>query len=237
MSEVFLVSGNAGQGKTTTAKNLAFALREFGYDVLLVDGDPNTPKVCYHVGLPLADRIIQEVLLGKCSMNQAIYQKPSGLKVILSKHIPGAPHPAKLLPELRKSAHIVIIDVPTADSVWYATGCKTILVSYPDFPSVAEASRLTRSANVQGIILNRSYGAGADLSPGNIQEFTGLPVKGIIPDEPHCREALKHGHSILEFYPDATASITFKMIAAKLMNVEYVPPRRKAPLFAKLGLW
>ena len=236
-SKVFLVSGNAGQGKTTIAKNLAFALRNFGFDVLLVDADLKTPKLGYHVGMPLITKTIQDVLLGTRSLKDAIYQKTSGLKVLLSSltYI-DTPHPSKLLPELRKLAQVIIIDTPTNDQAWYDTQCDTILVTQPDFPSVMEVHKLSKKANVHSILVNRMHDDGIDLSLNNIKQLLSTPVLGVVPEEPCMREALRHGYSIIEFHPELQASNALKECAAKLMNLEYQSPTRAVPFLAKLGL-
>lgn len=46
-----LISGNAGQGKTTIAVNLAVALAQFGHHIQIVNADMHTPKIHYHFGL------------------------------------------------------------------------------------------------------------------------------------------------------------------------------------------
>ncbi len=236
MSKVFLVSGNAGQGKTTVAKNIAFALRHFGFDVLLVDGDMKTPKLSYHVGMPLANKTVQDVLLGMRPLRDAIYQRPSGLKLLLSSLSEVVvPHPSTLLPEIKKLADVIIIDVPTHDKLWYDTKCETLLVAQPDFPSVLDVQKLCKIANVQGVIINRMHRDAIDLSVGNIQELLTTPVIGVIPAEMAMREALRHGYSVIEFHPELKASIALKQIAAKLMNLEYESPVRM-PLLARLGL-
>lgn len=234
MSKVLFVTGNAGQGKTTVAKGLALALRSFGFDVLLVDGDTRTPKLRYHAGLPLADRCIQDALAGRCELSETVYLKPSGLKVVLSVPDASVPHPASLLSELRRLAQVVVVDVPV-DERWFAAGGEVIAVTQPDFPSLLEMNKLAKQVPLAGVIVNRAHAV--DLSPGNVVEVLKVPVLGFLSEDSKFREALRHGHSVVEFDPDADASIVLRMIAAKLMNVEYRPPRKRAPLLAKLGLW
>jgi len=237
VSKVFLFSGNAGQGKTTIAKNIAFALRNFGYDVLLVDADLKTPKMGHHVGMPLVARTIQDVLLGFLPLTSAIYRKPSGLKLLLSSLTEvKTPHPSTLLQEIKRLADIIIIDTPTHDVEWYKTGCETIFVTQPDFPSILDVKKMFKGANVNGIIVNRARHNDSELSPGNVQQFISQKILGIVPEEPSMWDALKHGHSIVEFHPELNTSCILKQIAAKLMNLEYHPPARSMSLLAKLGL-
>lgn len=236
MSEVFLISGNAGQGKTTIARNLASALREFGYDVLLVDGDTRAPKVQHTVGLPLADRCVQDVLFGRQSLERVVYRLPSGLKVLLSAPCATERHPAELLSGMQKLADVVVVDVPAWNRRWFRDG-RVLLVTQPEFPSVLDVSGLSKEASPAGLIINRAYDATVDLTPGNIEQLVPVPVIGVVPDEPRVRESLRKGYSLVEFYPDVPASYAVKMLAAKLMNVHYQPPRKRAPLLARLGLW
>ena len=237
MNKVILVSGNAGQGKTTIAKNIAFALRNFSFDVLLVDGDTKTPKLGHHVGMPLANKTIQDVLRGFRSLKDAIYQRPSGLKLLLSGLVDvDVPHPSVLLPELRRLADVVVIDVPTNDKKWYDTKCETVIVTQPDFPSALDAKKLCKCANVSYVVINRMHDDGIDLSPGNVQEVLGKPILGVVPSEIAMREALRHGYSIIEFHPELQASIVLKQIAARLMNLDYQSPVRRVSLLARLGL-
>ena len=237
VNKVFLVSGNAGQGKTTIAKNLAFALRMFGFDVLLVDADLRTPKMGHHVGMPLVNKTIQQVLLGNVSLRDAIYSKSSGLKLLLSGLSDiEVPHPSSLLPELKKLAGVIIIDVPSYDKKWYDTGCDTILVSQADFPSVLEVQKLSKLAKVSYVVLNRARYDGVDLSPGNINELVRRPLLGFVPEEPATREALKYGYSIVEFHPELKASAVLKQMAAKLMNLEYKSVPRARMFLKRFGL-
>lgn len=216
---------------------MAFALRNFGFDVLLVDADLKTPKLGHHVGMPIATKTIQDVLLGHRSLKDAIYERSSGLKLLLSSLAEiDCPHPSKLLPEIKKLAKVVIIDVPTNDKLWYETKEPVILVTQPDFPSILEIQKLSKQANVHGIIINRTHADGVDLSLGNIQQLLTNPILGTIPEEPIMREALRHGYSIIEFHPELKASIALKQLAARLMNLEYSAGTRAPSLLAKLGL-
>ncbi|MEM3154483.1 MAG: P-loop NTPase [Candidatus Woesearchaeota archaeon] len=236
-NNVFLVSGNAGQGKTTIAKNIAYALRNFGFDVLLVDADLKTPKLGHHVGMPIAERCIQEVMRGSRQLKDAIYRRPSGLKILLSSLTEiDCPHPSKLLPELKNLAQVVIVDVPTHDKLWYASKESVVLVTQPDFPSILDVQKLCKLANVEGIVINRAHDDGIDLSPGNISQLLAKPILGVVPAETRMREALRYGYSIIEYYPELQASIALKQIAAKLMNLEYSAGTRAPSFLMKLGL-
>jgi len=235
-SKVFLITGNAGQGKTTIAKNIALAMRSFGFDVLLVDGDPRTPKLRFHTQMPLADKCIQDALTKKRELREVIYTRPSGLKVVLGSYVKGAPHPSTMFEELQAFAGVVVVDVPMFDASWYACG-EVVAVTHPDFPSLLEVNRLAKQARISKVIINRSYDDESDISPGNAQHVLEAPIAGVVPDEPQCRHALKQYAALLDVAPQVRASVVLKAIAAKLLNVSYTPPGKEVPLLVKLGVW
>jgi len=236
VNKFFLVSGNAGQGKTTVAKNIALSLRQFGFDVLLVDADLFSPKLGHYLGIPLVERTIQGVLLGYYSLKDALYVHSSGLKLLLSSLSEfDVPHPSVLFEDLKNLADIVIVDVPSRDKEWFKSGADILFVTLPDFPSVLDCKKVCRFLNVKGVIVNRFHGDSFDLSPGNIFEIVNVPLIGFVPYESRIREALKYGFSIVDFHPEFKASIILKQIAAKLMNLEYSSSFRK-PLLEKIGL-
>ena len=234
MSNVFLITGNAGQGKTTFAANLACALRINGHDVLLADGDSKTPKLCYHFKI-LPQKTMQDVITKRIKAKDAIYIHPGGLKMLFSALTPvQASHPSTIIEELRKQADIVIIDVPSYDTTWYETNQSTIIVTQPDFPSIMEAHKVRKSIpNIYGVVINRVHNDQNELSAGNINQLTNFPIMGIIPEERYMREALKLGYTLVESHPELQTSTIFRQIAAKLMNQEYKAPIKKISILDK----
>lgn len=220
MCEVIVVSGNPGQGKTTVAVNLAFALRSFGRDVLLVDGDVWSPKVNFHIGL-LPKRTLTDVLAKRISLQSAIYLTPAGVKVLAGGFAKETePHPSVLLDELRNLADVVVIDVPSNDWKWLQAGERVVAVAHADFPSAMDIVRFAKYGRLEGVVMNR-FVQGA-LSVENMQNLVSLPVIGVLPEDACVRDELK-GSPVVELYPDAYMSMAVKQLAAKLMNVEYTP--------------
>ncbi len=226
-NKTILVTGNAGQGKTTIARNISIALKTFGYDVLLVDADLKTPKLGFHFGMPLAERTIQDALLGTRELENTIYLDATGTKLIFSSlNTIKTPHASTLLPKLREMAEVIIIDTPN-DEEWHKTKTETVIVTQPDFPSVLEALKLAKQVNLKGLIVNRRHSDQTEMSIENIKQMTNKEIIGSIPEEPKIREALKYGYSLLEFHPETKASNAIKQTAARLMNVEYNSAHRK----------
>jgi len=221
VSDFFVIGGNAGQGKSTFALNFALALRHFGFDVLLVDGDVKTPRLGHYVGVPFPQKTIQMVVRKNCSLRSAIYQMPSGVKLLFAGLAdPVVSHPFVLKKELESFADIIIIDSPAHDSKWFSCG-KAVFVSGDDFPSVMDVRRLSKNVNCAGVVLNRAKGDGFGLSEKNVSEFLQMSVLGSIPFDNKMRECVYEGHALLELHPDCEGSSSYLSIAARLMNLEY----------------
>ncbi len=108
-----------GEGKTSTATNVALALHQAGTKTLLVDGDMRRPQVAQLFGLEQAVGLTT-VLLGRIDLDEAIQtDNGSGLDILTSGNLP--PNPAELLQsqamkqllsDVRDEYDVVVIDAP-----------------------------------------------------------------------------------------------------------------------------
>lgn len=116
-----LTSAEPGEGKTTTAVNLAEALAHNGARVLIVDGDLRRPTVHQHFSLAKTPGL-SDLVVGKSSASQTIQAaRTKGLSVLPCGYIP--PNPVELLGSnrmrevvtaLREHYDWVLIDTPPA---------------------------------------------------------------------------------------------------------------------------
>jgi tyrosine-protein kinase Etk/Wzc len=119
LTTMAVTSAHAGEGKSTTAVNLAMAMAIDGRRVILVDTDLRRPNLHRLLGVPSSPGVTN-VLTGQCSLDEAL--QPIGdfpLQVLTSGPIP--PNPSELLntagmetliQQLRERADIVIFDTP-----------------------------------------------------------------------------------------------------------------------------
>lgn len=91
-----ITSACSGEGKSTTALNLAYMLAEAGERVLLVEGDMRLPTISVHLELHRSPGL-SNVLVGLCGVEDVV--QDSGfherIQVISSGDIP--PNPSELL--------------------------------------------------------------------------------------------------------------------------------------------
>ena len=139
LSTILVTSPNAGEGKTTTAANLAAALAQAGSKVILVDSDMRRPTLHHLFGLPNKTGLTN-LLLSK--ENSAAFIQETGipnLRLITSGPLP--PNPAEMLHSermkqllgwLHEIADFVILDSPpvlaVTDSVLLAQIASTTLL-------------------------------------------------------------------------------------------------------------
>ncbi|MCB0977316.1 MAG: polysaccharide biosynthesis tyrosine autokinase [Acidimicrobiales bacterium] len=115
-----LTSSNAGEGKTTTAANLAVTIARADRRVILVDCDLRRPRLHQFFGLE-NDRGFTSVLLGECSVTDALQRPTNSPNLLVMTSGPPPPNPSELLSTkaaeellnaLTQPADMVIIDSP-----------------------------------------------------------------------------------------------------------------------------
>lgn len=116
---ITITSSLAGEGKSTTACNLAIALAQTGTRVALVEGDLRRPRVSEYLGIEKAVGLTT-VLVGRVALDAAIQPAATpGLDVLASGALP--PNPSEILQtnamrslvsDMRHRYDVVLIDAP-----------------------------------------------------------------------------------------------------------------------------
>ncbi|HEY4081676.1 MAG TPA: MinD/ParA family protein [Burkholderiaceae bacterium] len=115
-----VTSGKGGVGKTFVTANLAAALAERGFKVLVLDADLGLANL--DVVLNLHPKLtLHDVFTERCTLDQAILPAPGGFSVLLAGS--GMVEYSRLTPEVRdKLLHILDVVKPRYDWVLLDTG-------------------------------------------------------------------------------------------------------------------
>ncbi|BDG08195.1 CpsD/CapB family tyrosine-protein kinase [Anaeromyxobacter paludicola] len=166
MRVVAITSSARGEGRTTTALNLALTAAEDGREVALVECDLRKP--CLAQRLDLAPRAgLAEVALGTAELSQALC-RVGGLSVLCAGEVkdPGAvlrsPRLRAVIDALRQSCGLVILDAPPAlafadaERLASAADGAVLVVRAQETPrEVVRLALDTLGDRAVGIVLNR----------------------------------------------------------------------------------
>lgn len=139
VKSIMVTSPEAGEGKSTTAVNLAIVLSQQGKSILLVDTDLRKPSFHYTFKTSNLNGLTN-VLTKEISLNEAIYQTHvPNLEILPSGPIP--PNPSelisskvmnKVMEELKDKFDFVIYDTPpvlaVTDPQIIASKCDGVIV-------------------------------------------------------------------------------------------------------------
>ncbi len=118
-SSIVITSSVQGEGKTTTAINLAASLADAGARVLLVDADLRRPSIAKYMGFE-GNVGLTTVLIGRAELADVVQPwRDSSLDVLASGQVPPNPSEllgsramSRLLGELAGSYDVIVIDSP-----------------------------------------------------------------------------------------------------------------------------
>lgn len=170
IKRILVTSAEPGEGKSTTAANLAVAFSQDEKKVLLIDCDLRKPSV--HKQFRISNNIgLSDVVMDNSKIKKAINKHNEYLDILPSGKIP--PNPSELLgskamenllKELQKEYDIIILDTPPVQAVTDSQILSTkvdgvILVvraerTKKDSVKLAKESLQKVKANIIGVVLN-----------------------------------------------------------------------------------
>ena len=170
IEKILVTSSEPGEGKSTTAGNLALAFSQDEKKVLLMDCDLRKPSI--HKKFRISNNIgLSDVVIDSSKFSKAVIHHTEYLDVLPSGKIP--PNPSELLGskamenllnELQKHYDLIILDTPPLHAVTDAQILSTkvdgvVLVvraerTKKDSVASGKASLEKVNANILGVVLN-----------------------------------------------------------------------------------
>lgn len=166
---IAVTSAVPGEGKTTTAINLASALAEAGSRVCLIEADLRRPSVASALGL-VADVGFTTAVIGKAPITSVLQNAGRNLAVLTSGPIP--PNPSELL--ISRHARQVILDL--ADNVDFA------IIDTPPLLPVTDGAELATLADAT-LLVHRAGKTTRDQAMRSVQALEKVgkrPVGAIL---------------------------------------------------------
>jgi capsular exopolysaccharide synthesis family protein len=211
---IVITSAIPGEGKSTTAVNLAVAMADAGSRVILVDADLRRPSVATCMGME--GRVgLTTVLIGRTELRDVVqHWQNSTLDVLPSGRIP--PNPSellgsaameRLLGELTATYDVVLLDTPPLLPVTDAAVLSSLVggsllvigadrVQRPQLQQAIESLE-TAGAHLHGVVVNKIarqesaayvYDAGYEPLPA-VEVITAAAPKRARPEPKHHRPA------------------------------------------------
>ncbi|KZL89715.1 CpsD/CapB family tyrosine-protein kinase [Clostridium magnum] len=169
---IVVTSSGPGEGKSTTASNLAVVMAESGSKTILIDCDQRKPRL-HKVFLTTNERGISDLLVGKVKFEEAVQEtKVPNLSILTSGTRP--PNPSELLGSSKMRAFIdalkeryeyIIIDTPPIIAVTdaqllasHADGSLLVIASsQAEREAAVKAKELLQKVNAKilGVVLNK----------------------------------------------------------------------------------
>lgn len=253
MSKITVItSGKGGVGKTTTAINLAAAMKYFGKDVLVIDGNLSTPNVGLHLNSPEVPINLNHVLRGKAEPFEAVYEHESGIKIMpssLSVKELKRTRPERMKDfkkDFRKLSENIIVD--SSAGLGYEAGCameladELLIVTNPELPAVTDALKAIKLAEqlkkpILGVIVTRVRKDDIELEPEAVKEMLEVPILGMVPEDMAVKKSIRSKGTVVHLYPKSDAARAYKEIAAKILNIPYDSDKDREGLFERFSAW
>lgn len=246
---VSIVSSKGGVGKTTIALNVASALEKMGYDSIVVEGNVTSPTASLYMGYMPANRTINNVLSGDCSLDEVILEHDSGVKLVTcSLSLPELAADYNkaftLIRDLKEKADLVLVDAGAGLGEEARNAVQVsdfvLVVTHPEVPSAIDALRAVRLARamdkkVLGVVVNRVNASLPQVAREEIEEIAEAPVLAEIHEDKAVHESFAYNLPVTHFRPNSKAGNQIAALAANLVGEEF--ESRESTFLDRLNFW
>jgi septum site-determining protein MinD len=236
MRTIGVISGKGGVGKTTLVANLGAALaHRFKKNVTIVDCNLTASHLSLSLGMHYHPITLNHVLRNEKHINEAIYEHPSGMKIIPAslqlKELIGTDITkiSRHLKKLKGKTDIIFLDSSPGlgkEAVATIKASKEIIfVTKPDILSISDVirgkefiSQIKREP--MGVVLNMVTRGGHELTQKEVEMMTELPVIAVIPHDKNVPKSLAKKTPVVLHKPRSSASKEFRKLAGFIIGEE-----------------
>ena len=235
---IAVLSGKGGTGKTSVCAGIATAMASSGLKILCIDCDVGLRNL--DISLAMCDSgalSFRDVCEGNYPLSQAAVHS-----LYPSLHFLTAPVtcPAesinqeafgRMLDHARGEFDYIFMDAPAGIDAGFRLAAsfadRCILVTGPSPAAIRDASRagemleLMGKANTRLIVnrVNRRLFTGMSLTVDDVMDSTGLPLLGIIPEDPNVTLAAAFNQPLQKYRPRSSAAQACRRIANRIQGL------------------
>ena len=234
---IAVLSGKGGTGKTTVCAGISCALAMQGQKVLTIDCDVGLRNLDIALGIPeLGALSFAEVASGEYTLDQAT-QHPvyPGLRFLTAPAACAADEVdreafCELLQQARNQFDFVLLDAPAGVEAGFSLAAqfadRMILVTGQDPAAIRDASRAGQLLNkmektdVRLVVnrVNKKMIAATGMNIDDIMDQAGLPLIGIVPEDPNVILASSFRQPLLG-YTKGGAAAACRRIARRVRGL------------------
>ena len=237
-SIIAVLSGKGGTGKTSVCAGVASALAESGATVLSIDCDVGLRNLDISLGITDCGTLsFLDVLRGNYGLEQAPrHPGYPGLAFLTAPvnvpadKIDGEAF-AQMLSQARKSFDYILLDAPAGLDAGFRLAAdsadRCILVTGAAPAAVRDAARVGEVLEIMGkkdvrLVVNRvdkSLFSSMKLTVDDIMDTAGLPLVGLVPEDPNVVLAAAFGMPLLQYKKRSAAAVCYRNIAKRIQGL------------------
>ena len=238
MGELFAVlSGKGGTGKTSVCAGIATALAAEGKKVLCIDCDVGLRNLDISLGISDSGALsFLDVSEGGYPLDHAavhpVYSTLSFLTAPMTRPVEAidpAPFTA-MLRKARREFDYIFLDAPAGVDAGFrlvsAAADRFLLVTGSGPAAVRDAARVGELLELMGkqdvrLIVNRvdrDMLSTVRLTIDDVMDNAGLPLGGIVPEDPHVTLAATFGQPLLQYAKRCPAAKAYRNIAKRIQG-------------------
>ncbi|MDA3836507.1 MAG: AAA family ATPase [Nanoarchaeota archaeon] len=243
-----VISLKGGVGKTSSVVALGASLANLGKKVLLVDGNFSAPNLGLHLDIIEPEKTLHHVMAGEANVQDAIHEVMDFHVIPSSVFHNYNIDPLKLknkLRSLRNQYDIILIDSSPAMndetlSVILASD-ELLVVTTPDYSTLSMTLKSVNLAKkkgtqITGLILNKVHNKNFELSLGDVEKTSDVPVMAVIPHDVNVMKSQAHFTPSVYMRPRSSSSREYRKLAAMLIGERYTEPFSFGDLLTRISV-